>query len=249
MNNELYHWKYISRKKVGNKWQYEYAKDSTKGTNTRPSANTTSKYGQANNWKYLGREKVDGKLQYTYDRPESTTEAPKKKGKVSQYIEGVKKDIAESKERAAKNNTSVTKEYVKDRLGYDELERYKDAQRIANKAAANAEGYKEYADKEFDNSIYYNPETDKHEYKSEGYREHMWEVWETLRNKEDTADGTQKRARKALDEFFDTPIGKIDKIDAKIDRARTKVADWLEDTADSTARWLKRRNKQTGFIR
>ena len=197
-------------------------------------------------WKYIKREKVNGKWKYIYSSPDVST---KKTGKLSQYINGIKRDVKESKERSIKRHSSVAKEFLKDRLGYDELERYEDKQRKANKDASDAEGYAKYVSKENNNAITYNKETDRLEYKSEGYKEYVNDLYDTLSKKRETADKSQKEARKALYEFFDTPIGKLDKIDGTIDSARTWLARTLEDGGASIAKWLRKRNNHTGFIR
>ena len=90
--------------------------------------------------KYIKREWKNGRWQYTYPNGANKTNSnnvkpansPKKDNKITAYVKGIKKDIAESKTRAdkpyyqspVKVGINTAKEFVKDRFGYDEKRQY-----------------------------------------------------------------------------------------------------------------------------
>lgn len=158
MNNELYHWKYIKREKVGGKWVYTYDSPKKYPETTFDTNDVFSKRQKVTDFK--GQQHVINQ-----------------RGRLEQYSDNVKRDWNESKQRVAdvakysggklrdtdkwgSSKTTIgfgsgtskvewrnrgkrerfidtAREYVKDRVGFDEKEKLIDAKRQLNFATIN----------------------------------------------------------------------------------------------------------------
>lgn len=114
-------------------------------------------------WKYIKKKKVNGKWRYYYD--------------------------------------------VKDALGYDERKEAAQAVYDYERAKTNYKGY---------SSIKNDPTREK------------WHTNEEEKAYETIADINGKRAGRALDKYYKTPLGKIDSLGSKINDGRRVVADLLD---------------------
>ncbi len=158
-------------------------------------------------WKYIKREKVNGKWRYYYNEDSS-----KKKG---------------------------LKEVVKDKLGYDEKERWEEADNKvmkehsdANRALDSYHGYQQYLGDKYYRSPFIDPYTGKlKEAAQKAYDEEAEKLKElkAILDKEDKeAQQSGYDYHKALDEFYKTPLGKLEQAKNTIQAGKKAVTNLLE---------------------
>ena len=186
---------------------------------------------QSDDHKYTSREWKNGRWQYTYATSNNkktaaitkNTSTAKKPGVIARYISGVKKDVAESKERAVANRTSFAKEYIKDRFGYDEKKQY---QVSKEKYDDSVKSHKMMQDWLAD------IKSDKQKAQKEGRTEDVEK--ETYYEKlvrgyigEDQAKAMNAGSEyiKSKNDYMNTPLYKIDKFKEGID----DINSWFEE--------------------
>lgn len=159
-------------------------------------------------WKYVKRERVNGKWRYYYD------ESSKKKG---------------------------LKEIVKDKLGYDEKERLEEANNKvlkehgeANRALDNYHGFQSYLNDQYYRPEYIDPYTgglkesvQKH-YDEDPDRERLKELFKIYEKEDAEAQQSGRDYGKALDEFYKTPLGKLEQAKDALQAGKKAVSNLLE---------------------
>lgn len=181
MSNELYHWKYIKREKVGGKWVYTY--DKPAGSNVKKDTTTVTDTNKLLSSKTTVTTSSGTHTTHNRGRIERAVDTGK--SKIQSYVDGAKRDWKESSDRATKKavekaksqgakledtdektshmrtittsgsiagigykSTDKTylrgtrekyvdtaKEYVKDRLGFDEKAAYDKVSSVTDKSA------------------------------------------------------------------------------------------------------------------
>lgn len=141
-------------------------------------------------------------------------------------------------------------EYLKDRLGFDELERLGEATKDKRSKQEALDRYMEYVDKEYDRSTYIDTDNGNYErkYKSEGYEDHMKEINNKALKKAKESNRADEKWQKANNDFYNTPLGKLQNIDDNADRARTWLANALSKTAERNAERVRKKNRRTGVL-
>jgi hypothetical protein len=183
--DELYHWKYIKREKVNGKWRYTYEEpNSVIDSNRLFNKKYTTKDFDGNKRNVL----VRGKLSRTVDQG---------KNELKKYVAGQKRDWKES---------SNVKEYLKDRLGFDEKAAYEKASAEANNASAKAS---------LEARNYARVKQTKDEYQGIINKKKYREETETARVRAARASRRagmyQAEAKTALAAYASTPLAKIEK--------------------------------------
>ena len=121
---------------------------------------------------------------------------------------------------------------VKDALGYDERDRMNKAHSEYTLADQNAWGFQKYVSEEQAKATRYNPKTDRLEYKSEGYRDYIYDLHKEKEAKFKAATEAGKKASDAAVAYYKTPLGKIDKLKSSFKQAKKSVAKMLNRLAD-----------------
>lgn len=219
MNNELYHWKYIKREKVGDKWKYYYdtgslKKDAKKfvGNDSKEKMmeakakldaatakrnamirRETKAYGESN----IGENVRNRTVQYTYQKDSES--------KRDQYNKQIAKDML--------NPFNITPSGIAKQI--ENNTKAVEYNHKAEKAKLSAEGYQRRIDKDVE--------------KLSPYRENS-----DIANRE--LIKAAKEYAKAQEEYFNSAAGKIDKASQSIAKARDYVYELFDESPVTKAK-------------
>lgn len=222
MSNELYHWKYIKREKVGNKWKYYYDTGANAKKNYEQAKQKLDTYNrQEKGAKVRGLTGADhehsrghafnkySQTHYSLDGPRMKLEKEYEEAKSEYYDSPMGK--REQRAENTKRTVQKVKNWAKDKLGYDEKQRMSAAE-----TNAKVRAYKS-------NDII--RENNKWLTENPGHKNIADLVnWQNNYVRE-LADEAEKAYRDAQKEFEKTPLAKLESMKKTIDSAK----DWVSD--------------------
>lgn len=103
---------------------------------------------------------------------------------------------------------------IKDALGFDERDAAGDAVREYNRAKENLKGYGDL---------------------QSNLSQVKWYSSKKHARLEKETEAAGKKASMAVDKYYKTPLGKLDRLDDKIDAGRKKVSEWLKRLSNKVA--------------
>jgi hypothetical protein len=159
-------------------------------------------------------------------------------------IDAVNEKVDEVKTKV-KNKVNEVKNDVKDKLGYDEAERYKSAVKEKRSSKNLLEDYTEVAEntkqeierrKDWQKSEYWKDLTSDEDIEKWG-KFYQYDLSQVSERREEYYQAT-KEFEKRQQEFYETPLGKIEQAKEKIESGK----DYIEDLLDAAKK--KRRDKK-----
>ena len=221
MNNELYHWKYVKREKVGGKWVYTYDNGSAAKKNYQQAQNNLNTRNAQERSAYQRNLPSDGvknvaignHVKYDHRDPYygkgPKTKLEKKANDSWNNYKGSPEQRKEARQELVKRTVNSAKNWAKDKLGYDE----KHAMNVANTKAMIKD--REAADEYVRNSIWKG--------KNPGnVRIAEMADWATNYNNE-LAKEARAEADKAAKEFAKTPLGMLERANDFVDSSEESL--------------------------
>ena len=224
-SNELYHWKYIKREKVGNKWKYYYDTGANAKKNYEQAKQKLDTYNrQEKGAKVRGLTGADhehsrghafnkySQTHYSLDGPRMKLEKEYEEAKSEYYDSPMGK--REQRAENTKRTVQKVKNWAKDKLGYDEKQAASAARTKATIAKNEAEDIK----KENDQWKKNNPDSDNIREMAD---------WQTNYYRE-LAGEAKVESIKADIAFSKTPLAKLEAMKESIDAAKDWVSELFE---------------------
>lgn len=218
MDNELYHWKYVKREKVGGKWVYTYDNPTAQARQqawTTAEKNATAKAAKEAT-KYNGGVAIGAggvkKIKSTF------TDTDKLLSRKT-TIDTSDTRTEEYQRGKIERNIDTAKEYVKERLGFNAKEKYDNASRkyVSTAVDASMAGDRVESNKR----DIHDPNSNKRE-KSRANNE-------LDRNVDNYVDKNKKYLKsevdrkKAKEAYYDTPIGKLAEAKERIESGENYI--------------------------
>lgn len=226
-DDTLMHWKYIKREKVGGKWRYYYDNGSTQKkkyeqaikNETTWKAQAKSAYSK-NLIKDGSSSKPSSVTKKLYDQPHKWTLEDKTKAAKSAYV-GSPVYKKELRKINTQKKLEPVKDYIKDKLGYDEKERAQKA-----KAQASFMNYKTQNRidelQDYKNSLVYIDPKTGNMVKKPGFENNWVLADDVQRYNREWAQEADEKAKKAQAEYERTPLGKYELTSKAIENAIKK---------------------------